>query len=141
MVYLYNIIWIDSDWKFRLDWFGLKAWFRYKTFFGLVRSDSHWLGYIYQRQCKCRMYGHVTLHALFKKKLTTRFDCNFNFKKFDIFYKNIFFTFLYKICVLVYLLLILIRMFMLQKYFKRFWSLSTPRLLHILVTKINSTIE
>ena len=68
--------WIHLDWKFDLDqsvtgFIGLKTWFRivsdsfglgqidflpffikmsYKTSLGLVRNDSHWLGYRYRNK-------------------------------------------------------------------------------------------
>ena len=45
LILIENSVWINPS----SDWFGLKTWFRF-GFFGLVRNDSHWLGYKYRNE-------------------------------------------------------------------------------------------
>ena len=52
----FGLVQIHSDWclrnnRIRSDWFlTVFHQMRYKTFFGLVRNDSHWLRYRYQNE-------------------------------------------------------------------------------------------
>ena len=54
----FGLVRIHLDWclginRYKLDWFLIVFHqTRYKTFFGLFRNDSHWLGYRYRNESK-----------------------------------------------------------------------------------------